>query len=168
MAEILKVVADLIQTQLGLPADDVFLYNQKVDLPPEQRMFVNVAFVGSKVFGTSSRHASDPEFGLVQQQTMNAQETYQILCYSRDSTARLRKHEIVFALSGDAAEQAQAKYSFKIGYLPNNFLDVSKGEGASRLNRYALTFRVHLAYQKTQAVEYYNDFGDSPSLITNP
>jgi hypothetical protein len=167
MAEISKLLAGLIQSEMRLKSDQVILYNQKFDIPPKQGVNVSVALVSSKVFGTSSRHEEDPVFGLVNSQSINTQETLTITIYSRDSSARERRYDLLFALTGDAAQQVQEKNSFRIGYVPSDFLDISVAEGSSRLNRYALTIKVLFAYQKTQATEYFLN-PDGPNLITQP
>ena len=71
------------------------------------------------------------------------------------------------ALNGDAAEQAQERYSFKIGYLPTSLMDVSEIDGASRLNRYNLTFNILCGYSQSRRVEYYSTIQD-PSIYTQP
>jgi len=167
--EYIKVIADLIQTQMDLAVDRVFLYNQQINLPPDQGLFVNVGLIGKKPFGMSKSYlsVSDAEGGLQQQQTLNVQETYSVLIWSQNSDARLRNHEVLFALNGDAAQQAQEKYSFKIGYLPTQLMDVSDEDGASRLNRYSLTFNILCGYSQKRRVEFFSTFQE-PAIHTQP
>lgn len=166
--EIIKVIADLIQQEMDLKEDRVFLYNQDVALKPDDGIYVVVGLLGSKPFGTSSVQVSDPALGLIQQQTVNVQEIYSILIWSKNGDARRRNHEIIFALNGQRAQQAMEQFSFKIGNLPTSVTDVSEVEETYRLNRYSLTFACLLAYGRSRAVEYYDIFTGSPSLILNP
>ncbi len=168
VVEPIKILADLIQQQLDLGVDDVWIYNQNYPIPPEKKMFVTLGILAKTPFGTSSNFDGAGE-GLVETQGMNVQETYSIMAYSQDSTARIRCHEILWALSGVPAQQAQEKYAFRIGTLPTSFVDVSAIEGASRLNRYSLTFRALVAYQRRRSVEYFDRYAQPPyTLITNP
>ena len=166
--EIIKVIADLIQGEMDLPADRVFLYNQDAALEPDDDIYVNVGLLGAKPFGVSVKVVDDPVLGLVEQQMMNVQEIYSILIYSKSGAARQRAHEIILALNGQAAQQAQERYSFKIGNLPTSFVDVSEVEETYRLNRYSLTFNCLLAYARNRAAEYFSKFTGSPSLVLNP
>jgi hypothetical protein len=166
--EIVKVIADLIAQEMDLESDRVFLYNQDAALSTDTGIYVNVGILGAKPFGTSVTQVSDPVAGLLEIQTVNVQEIYSILIYSQDGTARQRKQEIIFALNGQAAQQAMEKYSFRIGNLPAAFVDVSEVERTYRLNRYSLTFNVLVAYARSRAVDYFNNFTGSPSLIVNP
>lgn len=166
--EVIKVIADLVQEEMDLKAERVFLYNQDVDLKPDDGIYVVVGILGDKPFGTTVEHLDDPTLGLVERQTVNVQEIYSILIFSKDGTARQRRHEIIFALNGLAAQQAMEKHSFRIGNLPTTLVDVSEVEETYRLNRYSLTFNCLVAYGRDRAVEYFDDFTGSPSLIVNP
>jgi hypothetical protein len=167
--EYIKVIADLIQTQMDLAPNRVYLYNQAWNIPPDDGLFVNVGLISKKPFGLSKTYQSVTEEmgGLLQVQMMNVQETYSVLIFSQNNTARIRNHEILYALNGDAAEQAQERYSFKIGYLPTSLMDVSEIDGASRLNRYNLTFNILCGYSQSRRVEYYSTIQD-PFIYTQP
>jgi hypothetical protein len=169
MAEFIKIIADLIQTQMDLKPDRVFLYNQEWNIPPDSGLFVVIGLLGKKPFGLSRKHVSvsDEQGGLQQVQSLNVQEQYSVTVFSKDSSARQRCHEVLFALNGDAAQQAQETHSFRIGYLPTEFLDVSMNEGASRLNRYSLTFNILCGYSQSRRVEYYSNIRE-PAIFIEP
>lgn len=170
MAEVLKVIADVIQEQMDLKNENVFLYNQALPMPIEKGIVVNIAVIGDKPFGASSHYEDDPvSGGLTEVQGVNLQEIYSVLVYSKDNSARLRRHELIMVMKGTAMQQMMEKYSFKIGYIPAAMTDVSEGDGASRLNRYSLTFRALLSYSRRRSVEYFNKFENPPkTLLTNP
>jgi hypothetical protein len=167
--EFIKVVAGVIQKEMDLDPSRVFLYNQEVDLQPDQGMYINIGFLGAKPFGSSLSYVSDPVEGLLENQSINMQETYSILIYSFDSTARQRKQDILFALNGQLMQQMAEKYSFRIATIPSSFVDVSEVEGTSRIDRYSLTFNALVAYGRLRAVDYFNNFpSNSPTLAINP
>ena len=170
MAEIIKVVADILQAELSLKNDRVFLYNQKWNIPPDQDLFVVVGFQSAKPFGVKSQYENDPVSGdLVEVQSVNQQETYTIDLISRDHSARMRKQEVILALNSTAAQQAQEQYSFKIANLPTTFVDVSDLEASALLNRYRLAFNVLVVYRKVKSVDYFDQFQIPPQkILTNP
>ncbi len=169
MAEIIKVIADVIQAEMELPNNRVYLYNQKWVIPPDQNLFVVVGFISAKPFGVRGGYANDPITNeLVEVQSLNQQETYSIDVISRDSSARQRKQEVILALNSTRMQQAMEQYNFKIGNLPTSFLDVSAVEAAALLNRYRLAFNALVIYRKTKSTEYYDSFSVPPDIITNP
>lgn len=169
--ELIKVLAFLVQEHLQLEENRGVIYNQKFDIPSDDGLFFAVQYVSEKRFGTSKVYVNDPtEDGtLLEIQGSQTQELYQIDLYSRDSSARERKHDILFALNSTLSQQLQEQYSFQIGSLPAAMTDVSQVEGAARLNRYALTFRCLRAYRSERRIPAYTVFELPPKiLLTNP
>jgi len=168
MAEPIKVVADILQSELDLKADQMVLYNQKFDIPPDDRLYLSLAVLGAKTFGASTRYVADPvTLDLNEEQAVNRQEMYSLMIYSRSSEARTRNWEVPAALVSTFSQQMQEKYSLKIAQVPTAMMDISEQEGTARLNKYSLTFNVLAAYTKTKGVQYFDSFS-TPEIITNP
>ena len=169
MAEIIKVVADIIQSEMELGNDRVYLYNQKWRIPPDEGLFVVVGFLGAKAFGAKTEYENDPVTQeLVEVQSVNQQETYTVDLFSRDSSARQRKQEVILALNSTFAQQMQEQYTFKIANLPSTFNDVSALEATAILNRYQLVFNALVVYRKVKNVQFYDSFQIPPIVHTNP
>ena len=171
MTELIKVIAFLVQDYLQLPEGRGVIYNQKWLIPQDDGLFFAVQYIGEKRFGTKRVYIDDPTNpgGLIEVQGSQTQEMYQIDLFSKDSSAREREHEVVFALNSTLSQQLQEQYSFQIGPLPSAMNDVSQVEGAARLNRYAITFKCLRAYRSERLVPAYTDFQIPPkSLLTNP
>ena len=165
--EIIKIIALILEHELNLKNDQVVLTNQKFNIPPDDRLYVAVELMGSRPFGVKTAYEADPITGeLLEVQSVNCQEMYSVLAYSKGPTARQRHWEIAPALGSTFAQQQQEEHSFKIGYLPR-MTDVSGLDGTSRLNRYRLTFVALVAYRKTKPVEYFDQFAQ-PTIISNP
>jgi len=169
--ELIKVLAELLRTELDLTVAPprVFIYNQKWNIPDDDGLFVNVSFLSDRVFSSNSTIVNDPlsDTGMTEELSTNVQETYQIDVFSRDNSARLRKHEVIFALRSLAAQQACETYSFKIGSIPSSFIDLSQIEASARLNRYALRFNLLRGYSRTKSIDAFTNFTIPPSLIVN-
>ncbi len=164
--ELIKALCALITAQLNLRDGKFVIYNQKIDLPPEDDLHGWIAFQRGKPFGSSLNTANVPATEtvpahLVEVQSLNQQETYTINLYSRDGSARIRNHEIVFALHSTQCQKLQERYSFRMGYTPSAMHDISGVEGAARLNRYSLTFSLLRAYTRTRPIEFYDTFQNS-------
>ena len=161
------LIAGLVRDGMALDGQQVTVYNEKVDIPKTAGLFVAVSYVSSRVIGNNRRYENDPLPGgsLNEVLTQEVRETYQLDLMSRDNSARLRKHEALFALNNTASLQLQEAWSFRIFNVPMGFIDVSAVEGAGRLNRYAITFNVMRAFIKVAPVEYYDQFKNPPENI---
>lgn len=163
--ETCKALCDLIQSQMNLTANRVWIFNQKVDIPSDDGLFVSVACLRTKPLGSALNYVNDEETGkLVEFQALNIQETLRITLFSRDGSARQRRHEITFVLHSTAAQQMQERYSMQMGYTPTA-VDVSSIEGAARLNKFSLTFSLLRAYTRTKPIEFYDQFQPTELLI---
>lgn len=168
MTEPIKIIGEILKTELNLKPDQVILYNQKFDIPADYRMYLSLSILGAKNFAGYTDYFADPVSGeLVETQVVNRQEMISILAYSRSDEARTRNWEIPAALVSAYSQQLQEENSVKIGTLPVSMNDVSEVEGTDRLNRYVLTFMVLAAYKKEKSVQYFDTFA-SPTLIVNP
>lgn len=167
--ETIKVIAGLIQSQMGLREGATSIYNQKRLLGKTSDIQVDVAWIGGKPYAANSRAVNDPaQPDLTEVQSVQEQEVIQVDIFSKSAEARLRKVEVIFALTGIAAQQACEKYGMRIGRIPASFVDLSEGEGAARLNRYALTFNVLRSYSLSRSVETFSTFENPPQISTNP
>lgn len=163
-----KLLAELIQTEMETDEGVVTIYNQKRRIPPTSGFLVDVAIVGDRPFGINSRFSAvEDQDDMDETITVNQQEVVQVDIYSYDDSARLRRIEILYALASLAAQQLSEQYGFQIGRIPPNFVDVSEVEASKRLNRYALTFNVLRAYERTKTAATFTEF-TQPQLYSNP
>lgn len=167
--EILKLVADIIRVELALKNDQVVIYNQKFEIPTDNRLYVSVGLASFKNFGSRNDHQNDPVTGVLRSvQSINRQETYSIVAYSRGPDARTRNWEIVAALKSDTAQRYQESFSFKLAELPASMVDTSEREGTAILNKYSLLVNALVVYQKTQSVPFFDQFPIPPVIVSNP
>jgi hypothetical protein len=165
--KIIDVLCELIREQLDLSENQVWIQNQKRMISESPGLFVEVAMISSRPFG-SSYHCDDDEAGVfTEYQSINMMETYAIILYSRDESAMSRAWEVVAALGGVMAQQLQETYGFRIGELPSSFLDTSALEASARLFRQDLQFNCQRAYYKEKSVNYYNQFSIPPEIHVN-
>lgn len=163
------LLAQILQTEMALADGIITIYNQKRRLPPAKSGFnIDIAIVGDRPFGVNSRFA-DPgsTTDLEETVTINQQEIVQIDIFSYDDSARLNRIGIIFALASITAQQIAEQYGFQIGRIPPSFVDVSEVDASKRLNRYALTFNVLRAYERTKTAQTFAEF-TQPQLYSNP
>lgn len=165
--EIIDIICDLIRVQMDLPDQSVWIYNQKKKIPETPGLFVEVAMIGSKPFGATSDCRNDAAGNFTEYQSVNVQETYTVVLYSRDESAKQRAYEAHLALSGVLSQQAQEIYAFKIAQLPTAFIDTSALEASARLFRQDLTFNALRFRTKSRVIDYYDKFQIPPIIYTN-
>lgn len=163
------ILVGILLAELALEEPRVVIYNQRWTLPPDEGLYVTVAFLAERNFGVSKKYVDNGDGQLLEVQTRNTQEHFTINLMSRNDDAFFRKGDVIFAFNSDTAQQACEKYALRFGAIPSAFVDVSRNEGAARVNRYALTFNLLRAYDRTRLVESFNQFQIPPrELIVNP
>lgn len=155
--ESIKVLLDIIKTEMELDDDRVLVYNQKWTLPNEKDIFVYLSYVSESPF-MIKRFYEDRVDGFYEVQVLSNSQVIGIDIFSRDSSARTRKEEVLFALNSTYAQQQCEIESIKIASLPTSFNDISDVEASARLNRYNLSMRVISSKTKEKIVDYFENF----------
>lgn len=162
--EPIKVLADIIKTEMSLADDRVLIYNQKWNLPNDSDIFISLRSGPTKTFSNRNNY-EDRESGFYEVQDINIQENIIIDIFSKDDTARTRKEEIIMALKSTYSQQNQEINSIKIAEIPNSFIDVSEAEASAMLNRYNITIRILSWRTKEKTVDYYDKY--DYDVVTN-
>lgn len=166
--KIIDLICNLLKEQMDLSSQRVWIYNQKMKIPNDAGLFVEVRFVAAKPYGSNYECKDDEAGNFTEFQTLNQMEIYGITLYSRDESAFSRAHEVLMALTGVAAQQIQEQYHFKIGQLPASFTDTSNLEASANLFRQDLVFHTIRAYEKRRVIQYFNQFNIPPEIHVNP
>lgn len=151
---VLQMLADIVQSEMVLADDQVYLWDQKITPPTDSRLYVAVGAFQPKPFGSSNK--LDASGNSVQSVNMVQNCSFDIM--SRGPSARDRKEEIIMALSSVYAQQQMALNSFDIGKLSTNFVNLSQVDGAAIPYRFNISVNVQYAVTKTKPVPYYDDF----------
>ena len=162
----LILLCDILQNQLGLSSDHIYLWDQKINQPQDYSLYIAVSVLHSKPFG-NTRYWN----GLTQQtiQSVNMLDTLQIDAISRGPAARDNRANILMALNSQYAEQQQEFNSFKIGSLPahGNFINLSSIDGAAIPYRFQISINMQYFVKLIQSVNYYDTF-NQPTVLVNP
>ena len=166
--ETVKLLCQLYQDQLDLEEDRVFPHNAKWNLKQDQGIYIAVNMMNATPYGVNVRTQENTDNNSLEEvQSMNERQMISVNILSKDRSAALRCHELIFAMNSIQCQQLQETYSFRVADLPTSFTDVSHIEGPTRLNRYALTFNILRSYERTRTIEWYDTFTIPPTLLTN-
>jgi hypothetical protein len=150
----LELVCDIIQVEMGLAAGRVYIWDQKINMPTDDGLFVVVGVVSCKPFGNKLEMNSA---GLAVQ-SVNMQAMLDINVISRGPSARIRKEEILFALNSFYAESQQELNSFRVFPITTSFVNLSQQDGAAIPYRFALSVMIQYFVKKQQTTPYFDDF----------
>lgn len=159
ICDALLLVCDILQRELGLANGRVYLYNQKIMQPTDAGLYVAVGVLNCKPFGNTNKPASS-DAGMDSLQSVNMVATLALDIISRDTSALLRKEEVIMALNSTYAQLQQERNSFFIGQLPpgTQFVNLSEVDGAAIPYRFNISVNIQYFARKVQAIEYFDEF----------
>lgn len=164
--EVAKVLADILQSELGLDPAHCLLGEQKWDIPADQQLFVVVFDQTAPPIGGVSYLDTDetsPSAGKeVQESTVMHEARIEIMSF--DQSARVRKEEVGMALASLLAQQLSERYHLQIGRAQAP-VSASETEVAGRLQRYVIRVNVTALHRKVKEppkADYYDKFNVRP------
>lgn len=164
----LGLFCEVIQREMGLADGRVYLWDQKINTPTDNGLFVAVSVPICKPFANTNQYDGSGS-GLDSIQSLNMYAICDLDIISRGPAARDRKELVIMALKSTYSEAQQERNSFYIGKLPAGaqFVNLSQIDGAAIPYRYRISIALQYFVKKTQAVEYFTEF-DEVSVTTDP
>lgn len=164
---IIDLLCQLMQAELDLSVEDVWIYNQRKKIPNTTGLKVVVAQVSQRPFSTQTVCDADDEVAFSEFQSVNVQETYRISLFSYDESAMKRNWEATVALASDLSQRLQEQFCFHIAPLTQPFQDVSFLEASANLFRQDVLVVTMRAYYKAKTIPYYDKFSIPPQIHVN-
>lgn len=161
----LLLVCDIIQTQMGLADGRVYVWDQKINAPIDNDIYVAVSIPLCKPFGNNIDFTNNSGLGAFQ--SVNVMGTVDVDIISRGPGARDKKEFVLMALNSIYSEQQQEANSFHIARLSTNFINLSNVDGAAIPYRYKISFHIQYAVTNQVQVPYFSSF-DTPTVAVNP
>ncbi len=167
MTEPIKILASIIQTELGLPNGQVMLGLENFPIAPVLGLYVALEYGSEQVVGSVNSNGTDAQGNFQEIQSVSMMHTIEIDCMSFDDSARLRKEEVVMSFSSYNAQQLMEKNQVRIGSIPTSFLAIPSPEPTKQLNRYRFTIAVYALHQRVLMTPYYDSL-QPVRLVENP
>lgn len=161
----LLLFCDIIQNQMGLDNNHVYLWNQKLFQPTDSGLYVAISVLSCKPFGNTNSFDGTTNASI---QSVNMYAQLQLDIISRGPAARDQKELVILALNSDYSQTQQSGNSFFIGELPPNsqFKNLSLIDGDAIPYRFSIDVAMQYFVSKTSAVPYYTTF-PTPVIYTN-
>jgi hypothetical protein len=156
----LELFCDIIREEMDLDDDQVYLYNQKYNVPTDERIYIAIGILNLKAFGNSVKFDDDSET-----QSVNMLATLSINILSRSFDALSRKEEVVMALLSTYSQSQQEMNGFYIARVPSGFVNLSEEDGAAIPFRFNISVNMQYTVTKVKEVPYYDTFSE-PTITT--
>ena len=152
-----KFLCDIIKEFLGLSSDQVWIMNQKRNIPIDSRLYAIVSMRSSSPIGSKKTHVAGVN-GLTASHALWIQETLQIDLLSAGQDALARLPEVIMSLSSDYALSLQELHGFKLATQPTSINDSSAAEVTRNLFRTTIEVKCLRCYQTEKSVAYYEQY----------
>lgn len=163
MNDPIKYVCDILKKQLDLTNDQIWIYNQKRDIPNDFNMYIVADYNGQRIIG-SVRKEKPVETGLIEYQSLHSLAVIRLDLFSRGNAARLNKDLVIMALNSTYSQQVQEAHGFSIARNSFQVTNATSAEGTAELNRYSISFNVTYMSETTKSIDFYDTF--SKEVIT--
>jgi hypothetical protein len=158
----LAIMCDIIKEHMGLTCEQIWIYNQKRNIPTDSKLYVVLEYGGGSPYSSSKGH--DFVAGVYKEiHYQKMQETIKINMLSADTEAVDRIGELIGALSSDYSQNIQSTQGLAISPKPANVIDASAAEVTRQLFRTIVEVKVLRAYKQEKTVPYYDKFNSQVS-----
>ena len=149
--EISKIIADILQVELGLDDEHCILGDQKFEIPKDEKLFVVVFDDSIKYIGNTKFLETDEESVNAGQEVQQASglHSIRIEIMSFGKEARVRKEEIIMALNSFTSDQVQEKSLIQISRAQSP-VNATAAEETENLFRYVVLVNVTALHQKVK------------------
>ena len=148
----LNLIKNIIKSEMDLPDERIFYYNQDYVLPEDKGLWVIVGFQGSKLYFNRSSTFTDEKGNFSERQNVNTQEQISVQLMSFNLEALERKEEVPQALASIYSQNIQRQCGFKIAPIMN-VADASYLEGPEITYRFDWMVTVLSWYEKVKLTE---------------
>jgi hypothetical protein len=154
----LELFCDVIQTSLGLSQGQVFLWDQKINLPTDSQLYIAVGILSAKPFANSNKLNSSGN----SVQSINMMATLSVDIFSRGPAARDQKEFVLMALASNYSIAQQEANSFYVAPISTSFVNLSEIDGAAIPYRFNISVNIQYFVTNTTAAPYYTSFQTPP------
>lgn len=150
-----QIICDILKVCMGLATDQIWIYNQRMAIPEDKRLYIVVGVISMKPYGNTNKVTASTT-GMSQDLNQYVSETLSIDLFSYDTEVQERYGEVLASLMSVYSQQIQEDLALKIFPIPLNVNDVSMVEGAAIINRLSLSFTVLRKYNTVMGAQYYD------------
>ena len=157
MSEPIKEICNILKNDLGLSNEQIWIYNQKRDIPNDFGVYYVVNYLGQRIIGNTRKEIAT-ENGLMEYQSVHVLANFSVDVLSRSNKAREMKDQVLMSLNSTYSQQVQEANSFQIARNSFQVTNTSEVEGVAELSRYSISFNVTYMAGRSKSIEYFDTF----------
>lgn len=165
--EPIKVVAMVLQREMGLEDGSIMLGLENFEIPKTTGLYVSLLYGPEQIIGNNNYNSIDIHGTYCEVQDVVVLHQVDIDVMSFDSSARMRKEEVLQALQSYEAQQLMEKYQMRIASTSGAFLPIRTMEETKQLNRFQVTISVNALHHKVKSTPFYDTL-QTVDLVENP
>ena len=109
----IELIRDILKSEMNLPDERIYYYNQDYVLPDDDGLWVIVSYQASKVYANRNSNYIDGKTGSFNEaQNVNTQEQITVHLMSFNLDALKRKEEVLQALASMYSQNLQSSCAF--------------------------------------------------------
>ena len=159
LLEPIKVIANILQAELALPAGQIMLGLENWPIPKNTGLYIVLTYGPEQTISNTNSSALNQAGDFVEVQEAVMLHTVEIDAMSFDDSARLGKEKILWALASYAAQEAMETFDMRIASTPSSFVAIPSLEETKYLNRFKTSFAVNALHRNVKIVPYYDKLG---------
>lgn len=155
--DVLKTVCDILKVGMNLQDDQIWIYNQKVDIPNDKRLYVVVSLKSETVIGNNIEE-KDVTSGQDEVIWSNVVSDIGIELFSYNVNALNRRYDVLSSMRSTYSVQKQEELNCNIGRRPIAFFDSSFLAPSARLYSFYFMYRLTHVENSARPIDFYDDF----------
>ena len=155
--DVLKTVCDILKVGMNLENDQIWIYNQKVDIPNDKRLYVVVSLKNETVIGNNIDTESQIN-GLDEVIWSNIVTDVGIELFSYNVNALNNRYKVLSSMRSIYSVQKQEELNFNIGRRPTAFFDSSFMSPTARLYSFYYEYKITHVENSAKEIDFYDDF----------
>lgn len=165
--EPIKVLAKILQDEMGIPDGNIMLGLENWRIPETADLYIALLYGSDTVISNTNQNSltETGDYSEVQSAVMLHQIDIDVMSF--DSSARTRKEQVLWAIQSYNAEVAMEKYKMRLAMTPSVFVPVPSLEEAKQLNRFRISIMINALHENVKTTPYYDSL-QPVELVENP
>lgn len=165
--EPIKVLAMILQEEMGLPVGQIMLGLENWQIPKNTGLYIALSYGPEQVVGNDNNNSVDSQGNFVEVQSAIMLHTIEIDVMSFDASAREEKEAVLWAIQSYEAQSLMDKYSMRIAAVSSSFVPIVSLEETKQLNRYRISVMVNAVHTNIKTTPYYDTI-NPVQLVADP
>jgi hypothetical protein len=154
--EPIKVLALAIQQEINIPDGNVMLGLENWKIPNDTGLYLSLIYGTEQVIANNNYSAVDANGNFQEVQSAVMLHAIDVDIMSFDSSARVQKQAVLWALQSVNAQNLMEKYQMRIARMPQSFVPVETMEATKQLNRFRLSVMVNAVHTNVKTADFFD------------